>query len=77
MIILVSKPQIWPCFAAGSSINRDRAALLWLRSLSASKLVGSAPQVHNMEDSLSVITGGQLESERGENDGICVGVARV
>ena len=64
MIILASKPQIWPCFALGSSINGDRAALPWLRSLSVAKLVGSESQVHSTKDILSVVTGGQLGSER-------------
>lgn len=63
MIILASKPQIWPCFAMGSSINGDRAALPRLRSLSVSKLVGKERQVPSMED---ILTGGQLVSERGE-----------
>lgn len=66
MIILASKPQIWPCFAVGSSINGDRAALPWLRSLSAAKLVGNGSQVHSTEDILSVVTAGQLGSRRGE-----------
>lgn len=56
MIILASKPQIWPCFAVGSSISGDRAALPWLRSLSVAKLVGSESQVHSTEDILSVFT---------------------
>lgn len=60
MIILASKPQIWPCFAVGSSVNGDRAALPWLRSLSVAKLVGRESQVHSMEDILSSVTGGQL-----------------
>lgn len=38
MIILASKPQIWPCFAVDHSINGDGAALPRLRSLSAAKL---------------------------------------
>lgn len=38
MIILASKPQIWPCFAADHSISGDGAALPRLRSLSAAKL---------------------------------------
>lgn len=70
MIILASKPQIWPCFAVGSSISGDREALPWLRSLSVAKLVGNESQVHSMEDILSAVTGGQLGSEReGEGGG--------
>lgn len=64
MIILASKPQIWPCFAVGSGINGDRAALPWLRSLSAVKLVGNQSQVHRMEDIPSQITGGQRQKGR-------------
>lgn len=64
MIILASKPQIWPCFAVGSNINGDSAALPWLRSLSVAKLVGNQSQVHSMEDILSVVAGGQLEGDR-------------
>lgn len=66
MIILASKPQIWPCFAMGSCISGDRAALPGLRSLSVDKLVGSDCQVHGTEDILSAVTGGQQGSERGE-----------
>lgn len=66
MIILASKPQIWPCFPVDRSIIGDTAVLSWLRSLSAAKLVGNESQVHNMEDILCVITGGQLGSGRGE-----------
>lgn len=66
MIILASKPQIWPCFAVGSSISGDRAALPWLRSLSVAKLVGSERQVHGMDDILSV---GQSQGEK-PNTGI-------
>lgn len=65
MIILASKPQIWPCFAVDRSISGERAVLPWLRSLSAAKLVGNESQVHSMEDILSVVTGGHLGSERG------------
>lgn len=66
MIILASKPQIWPCFAVDRSISGHRAVLPWLRSLSVAKLVGNERQVHSMEDILSVVIGGQLGSERGE-----------
>lgn len=45
MIILASKPQIWPCFAVGSGINGDVTALPWLRSLSVVKLAGNQSQV--------------------------------
>lgn len=38
MIILASKPQIWPCCAVDHSISGDGAALPRLRSLSAAKL---------------------------------------
>lgn len=48
----------------GSSISGDRAALPWPRSLSVAKLVGNKSQVHSTEDILSVVTGGQLGSER-------------
>lgn len=68
MIILASKPQIWPCFAVGSSVSRDGAALPSLRSLSAARLVGSGSQVHNMDDTVNVVTRGQLGSD--EVDGI-------
>lgn len=64
MIILASKPQIWPCFRVDRSIIGDTTVLSWLRSLSVAKLVGNDSQVHNMEDILCVITGGQLGSER-------------
>lgn len=72
MIILASKPQIWPCFAVGSSISGDRAALPWLRSLSVAKLVGNEGQVHSMEDTLEcVVRGGQMGSEaRGGREGL-------
>lgn len=70
MIILASKPQIWPCFAVDRSISGDRAVLPWLRSLSVAKLVGNERQVHGMEDILSVVIGGQLETERGEKSRI-------
>lgn len=72
MIILASKPQIWPCFAVGSSIRGDRAALPWLRSLSAAKLVGNKSQVHETEDTRGGITGGQdrkLEKSLQRGDG--------
>lgn len=49
MIILASKPQIWPCFAMGSSLDGDRAALPWLRSLSVAKPVGNESQVHSTD----------------------------
>ncbi|KAG7224780.1 hypothetical protein INR49_013493 [Caranx melampygus] len=40
-IVPLSEEMIWPCFAVGSSISGDRAALPWLRSLSLAKLVGN------------------------------------
>lgn len=63
MIILASKPQIWPCFAVDCSISGDRAVLPWLKSLSAAKLVGNERQVHSMEDILSAVIRGQLGRE--------------
>lgn len=68
MIILASKPQIWPCFAVDCSISGDRAVLPWLKSLSVAKLVGNERQVHSMEDILSAVIRGQLGSERGQDD---------
>lgn len=78
MIILASKPQIWPCFAMGGSINGDRAALPWLRSLSEDKLVGNENQVHGAEDTLSAVTGGQLgRFIHGKNIRLMLGLVEI
>lgn len=64
MMILASKSQIWPCFAGGSGINRDRAVLSWLGELSCG-LAGWQSQVHNTEGMLVAVRGFQLVRERG------------
>lgn len=54
MIILASKPQIWPCFAMGSSVDGNGTARL--RSLELSWLA----KVYSVADILRGVTGGRL-----------------
>lgn len=57
MIILATKLQIWPCFAADHSISGDGACL----QLSSA---GRERQVRSMEDILCALTGGHQREGR-------------